>query len=122
MTREQVAYEMNNLRCNRLGVFPSPPHVDLLDYDITDYILQRESALREQLARETAIVDRVWNALGITAYTQAGGKAIDELVTALREENGRLRGLLRAILAADERGQGLLFKEAMDAAYKELLK
>lgn len=34
----------------------------------------------------------------------------------LEAENARLQGLIRAILAADERGQGLPFADAMDAA------
>ncbi len=43
-----------------------------------------EDELRDQLAAETAIIDRVWKALGITTYEQANGKAIDELVSELR--------------------------------------
>lgn len=38
----------------------------------------------------------------------------------LLAENVRLRGLLRAILAADERGQGLGYAEAMAAAAREV--
>jgi hypothetical protein len=44
----------------------------------------READLRARLADETAIVDRVWKALGIENYEQAKPLAIDEHVTALR--------------------------------------
>jgi hypothetical protein len=46
-------------------------------------ILAHDADLRRQLADETAIVDRVWKALGITTYEQAGGKANHELVADL---------------------------------------
>ena len=47
---------------------------------------QREAELTAQLSSETAIVNRVWAALGITTYAQAQGKSIEELVTALRQQ------------------------------------
>jgi hypothetical protein len=54
---------------------PQGTLVSLADYE----------ALRQQLESETAIVDRVWKALGVTTYKQANGKSIDELVTQLRQ-------------------------------------
>jgi hypothetical protein len=41
---------------------------------------QDTAAIREQLAEEKGIIDRVWKALGISTYADAHGKAIDELV------------------------------------------
>lgn len=41
--------------------------------------------VREALAESRKVVSRVWEALGIKTYDQAGGKAIDELVCHLRE-------------------------------------
>lgn len=40
---------------------------------------------REALGESRKVVSRVWAALGINTYDQAGGKAIDELVCHLRE-------------------------------------
>lgn len=59
----------------------------------TKRILRALEAAEARAENEAAIVDRVWKALGISTYEQAGGKAIDELVVALRGEVGRLREL-----------------------------
>ena len=50
-----------------------------------------DAALRASLADETAIVDRVWKALGVTTYAQVSGKAIDTIVAELRAENTGLK-------------------------------
>lgn len=42
-------------------------------------------SLQSRLAEETAIVDRVWAALGVSTYADAGGKEISELVREWRE-------------------------------------
>ena len=49
---------------------------------------EAEAQLRAAEARvreESAIVDRVWRALGITTMEEAGGKSIDELVAKLKQ-------------------------------------
>lgn len=47
---------------------------------------QAMMAMRDE---QTAIVARVWKALGITSYEQAKGKAIDELVAEAVEKAWR---------------------------------
>lgn len=44
--------------------------------------------LERRYLEEVAIVGRVWKALGISTYEQAGGKAIDEIVASLRASVG----------------------------------
>ena len=51
---------------------------------------------------------------------KGGDAAVLKDVLGALDENERLRSILRAILAADERGQGTPFGEAMAAAAKEL--
>ena len=53
-------------------------------YPDVDQLLIRCAKLRSQLADETAIVNRVWKALGISTMAEANGKAIDELVADLK--------------------------------------
>ena len=48
-----------------------------------DQLEEQVTNLTDKLASETAIVSRVWAALGVTTYEQAHGKSIDELVTDL---------------------------------------
>ena len=48
-----------------------------------DQLDEQVTNLTDKLASETAIVSRVWAALGVTTYEQAHGKSIDELVTDL---------------------------------------
>ena len=48
-----------------------------------DRLEEQVTNLTDKLASETAIVSRVWAALGVTTYEQAHGKSIDELVTDL---------------------------------------
>jgi len=62
------------------------------------------AALRRQLDDETAIVDRVWKALGIATYEQAEGKSIDEIVTTLRatvDDQARVIAHLRELAGED---------------------
>lgn len=47
----------------------------------------RADRAEERYQEEHAIVDRVWEALGIDTYEGAGGKAIDELVAELKEKS-----------------------------------
>lgn len=54
-------------------------------------ILDALEAAEARADTERAIVDRVWKALGIATYEQAGGKAIDEHVADLRDEVERFR-------------------------------
>jgi hypothetical protein len=53
--------------------------------DVGGYVIVRTveqwHSLERELAKEQRIVDRVWAALGIKDYLQAGGKTIDEIVT-----------------------------------------
>src|SRR5438132_11421252 len=67
-------------------------------------------ALRADLAEEQKIVDRVWKALGISRYEDAGGKSIDELVVSLRadlarkeEQHAETRGLVRDLTTVLEK-------------------
>jgi hypothetical protein len=55
---------------------------------------QERDRLAERVKEETAIVDRVWNALGISTFEQADGRTIDEHVRALAERVLLLGGLL----------------------------
>lgn len=59
-------------------------------------------------------LDAVIHALGIEDSNTTPAEAVAEL----HAEIERLRAILGAILAADERGQGLPFAEAMDRARK----
>ena len=51
-----------------------------------DAIARALTAAEARVREETAIVDRVWRALGISTYEEAKGKAIDELVADLQEQ------------------------------------
>ena len=54
------------------------------------------------------------------AYDPADAEMCASKFEALGNEIERLRGLLWAILAADERGQGVNYSEAMNAAAKAI--
>ena len=54
------------------------------------------------------------------ASTQAANARLISAAPDLAAENTRLRNILSAIIEADERGQGVGFAEAMDAARAEL--
>lgn len=62
----------------------------------------------------------------LRAATIVRGDALKKLrevipfISALREQSDRRLRILRAIIEADERGQGVGYSEAMDAAVKEL--
>jgi hypothetical protein len=60
------------------------------------------AALTAERDTEKAIVNRVWAALGITTYAQAGGKSIDELVAAHAAERDRLREAINGLIAWNE--------------------
>lgn len=59
-------------------------------------------SLEAQLKEETAIVDRVWKALGISTYEQAGGKSIEEHVSALQARLAQQEQLIKKFEAALE--------------------
>lgn len=61
---------------------------------------KERDSLAEKLREETAIVDRVWKALGISTYEQAKGKAIDEIVAAIIVEGAALSERLKAATEA----------------------
>ncbi|UGY11150.1 hypothetical protein [Phyllobacterium pellucidum] len=67
-------------------------------------LLKRAEAAEAKYREEYAIVDRVWKALGIESYEQAGGKEISELVAdAIRERDEALKALEPFAKAADGR-------------------
>ncbi len=57
------------------------------------------SIMELEAERDTSrsYVDRVWQALGISTYEAAGGKALDELVGDMRAERDRLKAALQAL-------------------------
>ena len=54
-----------------------------------------------KLREETRIVDRIWGALGISTYEQAGGKEISEIVADWKARAERAEAALSAL---EERG------------------
>lgn len=84
-------------------------------------------------AERTLLASEIWDILqkhsGGSQWDQSSAVAEFILIHRHKElgkrikltvEKQRAHGILRAIISADERGQGLPFKEAMDAARKEL--
>lgn len=66
--------------------------------------LQAELAtVKGRFKEEEAIVDRVWKSLGISTYEQAGGKAIDELVSDLRTQLTAANAQLDSLKSERER-------------------
>ena len=76
-------------------------HERLNDYE---EVKRQRDAVEAGRDEEKRIVDRVWKALGIETYEQAGGKSIDEIVSGMKAEIA----LLRPIAEAARREHGLM--------------
>lgn len=85
-------------------------------------LAEREARVKElEAAHFTELKER----LRYTGEYRDAKRKVEQLVTdldAARQDAARLRGILQAILNADERGQGLPFQEAMRVAYQEVKK
>jgi len=75
-------------------------HLDVVSMTGAEY---DELEARAEAADEAnAALARVWDALGITSYEQAGGKEISEIVAAIRAERDEARAIVVRLRKPDE--------------------
>lgn len=94
-----------------------------------EHLADQLAALQATLAEREARIAELEQAaqrnviLGAAVSDEAGwetAKRFEALYDTARQDAARLRGILQAILNADERGQGLPFQEAMQEAQQAL--